>query len=127
MPNNEDLVSAALATATKPLSAYDLLQALHGTTIKAAAQVYRALDRLMSEGKVHRIESLNAFVVCGCEHKRSSPGFMLCTCCGGVKEFDAGKTMKAVQGKLEGFKIETPRLEMKGLCANCQVEDHRHG
>ena len=123
---NESAVFAVLQHQHRPLSAYQILEHLHGTNIRAAVQVYRALEKLTLRGTVHRLESLSAFVACDCAHGASSPGFMLCTCCGDVREFDAGKTVSAVQNKLKDFKIETPGLELKGLCANCQATDHLH-
>jgi Fur family transcriptional regulator, zinc uptake regulator len=124
---NEKAVLAVLQSQSKPLSAYDILEHLHGTKIRAAVQVYRAVEKLSLAGFVHRLESLNAFVACDCAHGKSSPGFMLCTCCGDVEEFDAGKTVTAVQSKLKQFKIQHPSLELRGLCANCQTDGHTHG
>jgi Fur family transcriptional regulator, zinc uptake regulator len=123
---NEQSVLTALQAVQRAQSAYDILERLRGTKIRAAVQVYRALEKLVAAGRVHRVESLNAFVVCDCAHGASAPGFMLCTCCGDVEEFDAGKTVSAVQGKLRRFKIEHPSLELKGLCALCQTENHTH-
>jgi Fur family transcriptional regulator, zinc uptake regulator len=124
---NDQSVLAVLKRTPRPQSAYDILSQLQGTKIRAAVQVYRALEKLSRLGLVHRVESLNAFKACDCAHGKSAPGFMLCTCCGDVREFDAGKTVSSVQSKLKDFKIDTPGLELKGLCANCQVENHTHG
>jgi Fur family transcriptional regulator, zinc uptake regulator len=123
---NEKAVLDVLKHQNKPLSAYDILDRLHGTKIRAAVQVYRATEKLSKLGLVHRLESLNAFVVCDCAHKTSSPGFMLCTCCGDVREFDAGKTVSAAKSEAKGFRIETPSVELKGLCSHCQVANHSH-
>ncbi len=123
---NEATVLSLLRHGQKPLSAYAILESLHGTSIRAAPQVYRALEKLAGQGLVHRLESLNAFIACNCPHGASSPGFMLCTCCGDVREFDAGKTVSSVQSKLKDFRIETPGLELKGLCAHCQTANHTH-
>ncbi len=123
---NETAVFSLLQQHSKPLSAYDILDQLHGTRIKAAVQVYRALEKLAHNGLVHRIDSLNAFVACTCTHGTSSPGFTVCTCCGDVREFDAGKTVTAVQTKIEGFRIDKPSLELKGVCSHCQSPDHSH-
>jgi Fur family zinc uptake transcriptional regulator len=123
---NEQAVLGVLKHRRKPLSAYDILEGLHGTKMRAAVQVYRSLDKLAQQGLVHRLESLNAFVACHCAHGKSSPGFMLCTCCGDVQEFDAGKSVSAAAGQIKDFKIEIPRVELKGLCSHCQVENHTH-
>ncbi len=123
---NEHAVLDVLKHQHRPLSAYDILERLHGTKVRAAVQVYRAMEKLSKLGLVHRLESLNAFVACDCVHNKSSPGFMLCTCCGDVREFDAGKTVSAARLQAKGFRIETPNVELKGLCSHCQVANHSH-
>jgi Fur family transcriptional regulator, zinc uptake regulator len=123
---NEREVLDLLTRQQVPLSAYDILDHLRGTRLRAAVQVYRALEKLSGLGLVHRLESLNAYVACHCAHAETSPGFMLCTCCGGVREFDAGKSVSAVQNQVAGFKITSPSVELKGLCAHCQTKNHTH-
>ena len=61
---NQQLVFKAFGEAAAPLSAYSILERLQGKGIKAPLQVYRALEKLIDFGLVHRLESLNAFVVC---------------------------------------------------------------
>jgi Fur family transcriptional regulator, zinc uptake regulator len=123
---NEEAVLGVVNSAHKPLSAYDILEGLTGTKIRAAVQVYRSLDKLGKLGLVHRLESLNAFVACHCTHESSSPGFLLCTCCGDVQEFDAGHALSAAKHEAHGFRVETPSVELKGLCQHCQFEGHTH-
>jgi Fur family transcriptional regulator, zinc uptake regulator len=123
---NEQAVLGVLRDVGKPLSAYDIVERLHGTKIRAAVQVYRATEKLAGLGLVHRLESLNAFVACDCAHGASAPGFMVCTCCGDVKEFDAGRSVHEASQQADGFRIEAPNVELKGTCSLCQVENHIH-
>src|ERR1700761_9777839 len=59
-----EMLSLILA-ADRPLGAYDLLDKLKETRKKAAPPtIYRALDFLRTNGLIHRIESLNAFIAC---------------------------------------------------------------
>ena len=58
------LIAAELANAYKPLTAYEILEKLRPKGVSAPTTVYRALDKLVASAKVHRIESLNAFVAC---------------------------------------------------------------
>ena len=54
-----------IAAESKPVKAYDLLDRLkdeHGSA--APPTIYRALDFLMANGFVHKLESVNAFVAC---------------------------------------------------------------
>jgi Fur family zinc uptake transcriptional regulator len=123
---NETSVLTLLRHAPKPLSAYDILDNLRDGKMRAAVQVYRALAKLEKQGLVHRLESLNAFVACACAHEKSAPGFMLCTCCGLVREFDAAASLNAASKLDQNFKVETPNLELRGLCALCQTPGHHH-
>ncbi len=120
---HDSAIFRVLSAARKPMSAYDILGALHekhDVGIKAPAQVYRSLERLMARGDVHRVASLNAFVACSCAHKGSPPGFMICLECGTVAEFDAERTAKVNQRKAHGFKIQAMNVELSGLCTKCQ-------
>ena len=48
----------------KPLSAYEILKELASEGISAPTTIYRALNKLVSNGLIHKIESLNAWTVC---------------------------------------------------------------
>lgn len=62
LPPNARVVLEALRESDQPLKAYGLLERLQDRGINAPMTVYRALDRLIAEGLVRKIESLNAFV-----------------------------------------------------------------
>src|SRR5690606_9624291 len=68
LTRNQTLVLDALEKADAPLSAYTILDRLRGDGLRAPLQVYRALEKLLSAGLVHRLESLNAFVACARPH-----------------------------------------------------------
>ena len=56
-----------IADAGKPVKAYELLEKVRegkGAGADAPPTVYRALDFLMANGFVHKLESVNAFVAC---------------------------------------------------------------
>ena len=62
---NDNSILKKLAASAKPMSAYDLLDALRGddvVAIKAPTQIYRSLEKLVEAGEVHRVSALNAFV-----------------------------------------------------------------
>ena len=64
LTKNQTLVMGALSQAKGPLSAYTILDELRDDGFRAPLQVYRALEKLVELGLVHRLESLNAFVAC---------------------------------------------------------------
>ena len=129
-------IMGALSEASRPLSAYDLLDRLRPTGVAAPLTVYRALDKLIASGKVHRIESLNAFVACRAgEHHQHGPeagddvsaprsvGFTICDKCGSVEEFVEDKLFAQLHRALakRRFKPETTAIEVHGLCAECHA------
>ena len=59
----------------KPLSAYEILEELASQGITAPTTIYRALNKLVSNGLIHKIESLNAWTVCCGNHDDKVPIF----------------------------------------------------
>lgn len=123
MTRNQKLVFETLERAEGPLSAYSILDALRGEGLRAPPQVYRALEKLLETGLVHRLESLNAFVACAHPHAcaHSLTAFAICETCGAVTEF-ADEVVEARLGAWAGGKGFRPRhttVEIKGLCAAC--------
>ena len=106
----------------KAVKAYDLLDQLaaEGGSAKPPT-VYRALDFLLEEGPVHKIESLNAYI--GCPH----PGddhvsqFLICDNCENVEEVSTPALSKAVMSAAAGesFNIKRQTVELHGICAAC--------
>lgn len=123
LSTNADEIFFVLQQVARPLSAYQILHELEGTTIRAPVQVYRALSKLVASGKVHRVESLNAFVLCDGHHVCSRPGFLICKHCGTVREFD-DVAIDEISNRLAGagFAVETLSLEISGLCVSCRPE-----
>jgi Fur family zinc uptake transcriptional regulator len=100
--SNEDVVYQTLRNEQGSMFAYAILTALKGTNIKAAIQVYRALDRLIAQRKVHRIASLNAFVACSREAHDTPPGFFICSSCGVTTELAPRPGLGAISGAAAG-------------------------
>ncbi len=122
---NSKKVFDLLNKSSKPLSAYEIMEKLSKSGIKAPPTVYRALDSLAEQGLVHRIESINAFVSChnDCEehqHKHSSQ-FTVCRKCGKASELHDHALSNIISSlcKKEKFHIEQEVIEVKGLCSDC--------
>ncbi|MBK0023953.1 transcriptional repressor [Ochrobactrum sp. S46] len=126
LTRNQRLVLSVLESAEQPLSAYRILDNLRQEGLKAPLQVYRALDRLMDMGRVHRLESLNAFVVCthACNGQvhRHFTAFQICDACGHVEEFhDDLIERELLRHALKtGFSIRNSTIELRGVCRKCQ-------
>lgn len=114
-------VLGALKASDQPLSAYDILDRVRKSGIKAPMQVYRSLDRLSAIGFVHRIEALSAFVACREDQHGHKPGFVICRDCGMVKEFEDGRLDDiALNAAGDKFAIEAVSVEVLGHCGECR-------
>ena len=120
---NQQLVFKALGEAAAPLSAYTILERLQGKGIKAPLQVYRALEKLIDFGLVHRLESLNAFVVCDHhgDHTQNPVAFAICDACGLVSEFVDLSVQEGLNRWTTGhaFRPKRVTVELRGLCESC--------
>lgn len=125
MTKNQGLVFDTLSEAGTPMSAYDILDRLRGQGLRAPLQVYRALDKLVDRGVVHRLESLNAFVACRHEkcHDTGFVAFAICEACGHVSEFsdtEVTERLGAWAGK-NGFAASKTTIEIRGECRGCRA------
>ncbi len=114
-----------LQAADKPLTAYDVLELMKdGDTVPKPPTAYRALDFLEAHGFAHRIESLNAYVVCDVDHLHQGSQFMICTDCGGVEEVHLCSLPETLTRKTqdEGFKLHHWNVELHGQCNECQSQ-----
>lgn len=125
LTRNQSLVMDALSTSDQPLSAYAILDRLRDEGFRAPLQVYRALEKLVEFGMVHRLESMNAFVACrhkGCE-SHDVTAFTICQQCGKVTEVTDEKLAVQLEeiARRQGFRATKSTVELRGLCKGCQA------
>ncbi|QBH97877.1 zinc uptake transcriptional repressor Zur [Limnobaculum zhutongyuii] len=112
-----------MAEQKNAISAYDLLDLLRISEPQAKPPtVYRALDFLLEQGFIHKIESTNSYVVC---HHVGEPlhtsALFICDNCGLVTEHHAegiDQLLKELAEKSH-FTIQHSVLETHGICSQC--------
>ncbi|MEZ5652382.1 MAG: transcriptional repressor [Burkholderiaceae bacterium] len=119
---------ATLEAAAEPLSAYAILDRLREQGLRGPAQVYRALDRLRAAGRVHRLESLNAFVACRHEHDHEAgvTVFVICDDCGHTEEVcepALGRELSRLARRAR-FEPRESTVELRGRCQGCGAGPH---
>jgi Fur family zinc uptake transcriptional regulator len=127
LTKNQSLVMDTLSRSQSPLSAYVILDKLRDNGFRAPLQVYRALEKLIEFGLVHRLESLNSFVACAhtqtdcCTHHHGTVAFAICNACGNVTEFHDHEIDHRLNDWVKGkkFKAEKTTIEIRGLCEAC--------
>ena len=127
------LIMDELERARKPLTAYDLLGRLRPAGVMAPQTIYRALAKLLTAHRIHRLETMNAFVRCfedragGATHSHDahglfSVGFAICDACGSVQEFvdPLLKLRIEADAAARAFRALTSSVEVHGICSACE-------
>ena len=124
LSKNQQIVLSIIEKAKGPLKAYSILYNVQKKGIKAPLQVYRALEKLIKLGKIHKVESKNAFVACkssNCEVSKAT-AFSICEICEKVTEIANNKLsnfLNSFEDK-SGMKYKKYNLEFFGLCKKCK-------
>lgn len=109
------------------ISAYDLLDLLRLSEPQAKPPtVYRALDFLLEQGFIHRVESTNSYVVCHhFEQPSHASAMLICDGCGSVTEQHADgveEILKTLALKT-GFALSHSVIEAHGACQACRERE----
>lgn len=112
-----------ICASKKASSAYELLEDLKQSEPQAKPPtVYRALDFLMEQGFIHRVESANSFIsCCSCNAHKHFSQLLICDQCGNVIELqdDSLIALLADNAEKHGFKIVNHVIESHGVCQSC--------
>ena len=124
LSKNQKIILDYIEKVNEPTKAYSILHNVQKKGIKAPLQVYRALDRLVEIGKIHKIESRNAFIACrnsACTIANAT-AFSICESCEDVKEISSSKLSRYLSNfqDKEGMKYNKYNLEFFGLCKKCK-------
>jgi Fur family zinc uptake transcriptional regulator len=112
----------AVGQSHQAVGAYEVIERIAETGSRPAPiSVYRALDFLMEQGLVHKIESRNAFVACCRQAHRCDAVLMICEDCGVVAELDADEEISRLTDKAVacGFQPSQTITELTGTCSVC--------
>lgn len=115
-------VLAAINSSDRPLGAYDIMEQLRADQPRIAPPtVYRALDFLMAEHLIHKLESLHAYI--GCRHPDHPhfSQFLICNACGEVDELHSDGVSHSLSdaAQARGFEPDHSTVEVQGRCARC--------
>ena len=118
-------VLQSLLASHRPLGAYEIIDDLAKTMPRPAPiTVYRALDFLMANALVHRIESRNAYLACAAhDHDATSAvAFLICERCGLVGEIPSASFAQDLNAaaRSSGFAPRLSVVEITGTCTHCR-------
>ncbi len=107
----------------RPTGAYELIEAVKLKDARPVGPptVYRALEFLMVQGLVSRIESLNAYVPCAHPERDHDCLFFICSGCRSSVELEDSRIggLLAEDAAALGFVATRRMVEVQGTCARC--------
>ena len=107
----------------RPTGAYELIETLKLRDSRPVGPptVYRALEFLISQGFVSKIESRNAYVPCVHPERRNNCLFFICSNCGASVEMEDPRVERllAEDATALGFRVTQRMVEVEGICAGC--------
>jgi len=123
LTKNQKIVLNLLQNSGEALKAYSILDSLKKEGLKSPLQIYRALDKLVELGKIHKIESKNSFIICNNSNCARNTVFAICERCGKVKEIKDNNLSEGVKGLVKNNRIKVNRynLEFFVLCKSCKT------
>ena len=115
LSKNQQIIFDLIHKSPEPMKAYAILFNVQKKGIKAPLQVYRALDKLVEIGKIHKIESRNAFIAChnsSCQVSKAT-AFSICEICEKVTEISSAGLSKYLANfkDKDGMKYNKYNLE----------------
>lgn len=121
LSKNESLVWQTMADRDDALKAYEILDRLKDHGVRAPMTVYRALEGLETKGHVHKLDGINAFILCNHKGPHLVQTFLVCENCASVSELEMvdveADILLAVRSA--DFQLRIARLEIKGRCRDC--------
>jgi len=85
--NNNDIVFDIIKRSKKNLTAYEILDKFQKIKKTQPMTVYRALDRLISDEKIHKSNQTKTFMLCNHSHsKNHNVAIAICRKCGDTEE-----------------------------------------
>ena len=123
LSKNQKIIFDLIDKSAEPMKAYAILFNVQKKGIKAPLQVYRALDKLVELGKIHKVESLNSFIICNNSNCASNTAFTICERCGKVKEIKNNNLTEGVNELVRENKLNITRynLEFYVVCKSCKI------
>ncbi|HTA65986.1 MAG TPA: transcriptional repressor [Xanthomonadaceae bacterium] len=110
----------------KPVKAYDVLSRIsESDAISSPPTVYRALDFLLENGFIHKLESINSYVACIAPQSSHIATFLICDRCDAATEVIEDHVRTLLDSRSREMKFapstRTQTLEVHGLCKECSA------
>ena len=122
---SRSLVIKTLAKHNKPITAYELRDEINNNNEVVninISQIYRVLDFWIDLGLIHKISSINKFLLCATPDEKHTHMLNYCTVCEKVYETcneSMGLNLKKSTAKLDLAFNNTRSVEIPVICPRC--------
>lgn len=117
-------VYALMLSQSTARSAYDLLDGMQRRLGRRLAPptVYRALEFLLAQGLIHRLETTHSYLPCAHPGAAHQGLYLVCTDCGTTEELEdeAVNGLLRDRARASGFAPRRQVVELQGTCARCR-------
>lgn len=116
------LVYRTLEQSNVPLTAYQVQEKTNQKAELNISTIYRVLETLERANLAHKLQHINAYVLCHTEDVQHCHNFLICEDCNTVTEFIDHNICDIETNitKTYDFKPRNHAIEIVGKCRNCR-------
>ena len=118
---NKELVFNIIKKSSKNLTAYEILDKLQKFKKTQPMTVYRALDSLIEEERIHKSNQTKTFMLCNHTHSKDhNTALAICKKCGDTEELKS-ELFEAIFKKnpIKKYNLSKFQLEVSTTCRRC--------
>ncbi len=118
--NNNDIVFEIIKKSKHHLTAYEILNKFQNIKKIQPMSVYRSLNKLISENKIHKSNQTKKYMLCNHSHKNHNPSIAICKKCGETEELNSNLFEEILSKKIfKKYDFKNYELEVSAICKAC--------
>ena len=118
--NNNDIVFEIIKKSKHHLTAYEILNKFQNIKKIQPMSVYRSLNKLISENKIHKSNQTKKYMLCNHSHKNHNPSIAICKKCGDTEELKSDLFASILKKyPIKKYDFSNFELEVSTLCKGC--------
>ena len=117
---NNDIVFEIIKKSKHNLTAYEILNKFQNIKKIQPMSVYRSLNKLISENKIHKSNQTKKYMLCNHSHKNHNPSIAICKKCGETEELNSNLFEEILNKKIfKKYDFKNYELEVSAICKAC--------
>ena len=118
---NKELVFNIIKKSSKHLTAYEILDKLQKIKKTQAMTVYRALDSLIGEERIHKSNQTKTYILCNHAHEDNhNTAIAICEKCGDTEEIKSNIFLEFFKkNNIKKYDFNKFKMEVLTTCKEC--------